>query len=72
MAFCQKNLAQRYAKVRQKNLLVELHLTYLKEVLGGDKDLVFTFNNPALKSALQCTGGIMYSPRGTKCFQSVT
>ena len=29
--------------------------TYLKQVLVGDQDLVFTFSNPALKSAVLCS-----------------
>ena len=46
---------QRYAKVRSnlanKNTCRAPSDTYLKLVLGGDQDLVFTFSNPALISA---------------------
>ena len=34
--------------------------TYLKQVLGGDQDLVFTFSKPALKSALQSSSAPSY------------
>ena len=47
---------QRYAKVRpslaKKNACRAPSDACLKQVLGGDQDLVFTLSNPGLKSAL--------------------
>ena len=42
----------RLGLVWQKKILAELHLTHISEVGARCQDLVFTFSNPALKSAL--------------------